>query len=172
MNEAPNDPVQITHENIEAIFVHEQDQLKKQSIPEKVAHTVAQWAGTVSFIAVHLAIFIGWTTLNLTVWQFDPFPFTLLTTLVSLEAILLSGFLLLSQNRLAEEADKRHKLDLQINLLAERESTAILRLLDKIAERLDVRQEHRTEAQGLSDETNPTAVLEQIVEIEKKNELK
>jgi uncharacterized membrane protein len=69
---------------------------------------------------------------------FDPFPFQLLTMTVSLEAIFLSLFVLASQNRMTHEADRRANLDLQINLLAEREMTAVLRLLQDIARHLDV----------------------------------
>lgn len=69
---------------------------------------------------------------------FDPYPFTFLTMTVSLEAIILSSLLLISQNRMANQSDLRHKLDLQINLLAEQENTMTLRVLDRIARKLDV----------------------------------
>ena len=69
---------------------------------------------------------------------FDPFPFPFLTMTVSLEAIFLALFVLASQNRLARQADKRSHLDLQIDLLAEREMTAVLQLLQDIARHLDV----------------------------------
>src|SRR4029077_6885571 len=58
---------------------------------------------------------------------------------VSLEAIFLALFVLASQNRLARQADKRSHLDLQVDLLAEREMTAVLQLLQDIARHLDVR---------------------------------
>jgi uncharacterized membrane protein len=69
---------------------------------------------------------------------FDPFPFPFLTMTVSLEAIFLALFVLASQNRLARQADKRSHLDLQIDLLAEREMTAVLRLLQDIARHFNV----------------------------------
>jgi len=69
---------------------------------------------------------------------FDPFPFPFLTMTVSLEAIFLALFVLASQNRLSRQADKRSHLDLQIDLLAEREMTAVLQLLQDIARHLDV----------------------------------
>lgn len=165
--EPAEDPTKITQRNIRAIYEHEQAELKKESLTTRVAHSVATWAGTVSFIIWHVLIFGGWVLLNLTMIKVDPFPFVLLTTIVSLESILLSGFLLLSQNKLSSEADKRHKLDLQINLLAEQESTAIMRILDRMAEKMGLSEEERREIQQLSDDTNPTDVLEQIVEIEK-----
>ena len=69
---------------------------------------------------------------------FDPFPFPFLTMTVSLEAIFLALFVLASQNRLARQSDKRAHLDLQIDLLAEREMTAVLQLLQDIAAHLKV----------------------------------
>jgi len=90
---------------------------------------------------VHVAWFAAWIALNLGVADFrpfDPFPFPFLTMTVSLEAIFLTLFVLASQNRLGRQADKRAHLDLQIDLLAEREMTAVLRLLQDIASHLKV----------------------------------
>ena len=70
---------------------------------------------------------------------FDPFPFTLLTTVVSLEAIFLTLFVLASENRLTRETERRGQLDLQVNLLAEQEMTMVLRMLKEICEHLDLR---------------------------------
>jgi uncharacterized membrane protein len=67
--------------------------------------------------------------------RFDPFPFNLLTLVVSLEAIVLTGFVLMSQNRMTQLADRRTHLDLQVNLLAEQELTAILRVVCLVAEK-------------------------------------
>ena len=69
---------------------------------------------------------------------FDPFPYTLLTTLVSLEAIFLSIFLLINQNVMSRQADHRAHLDLQVNLLAEQEATQMLRMMARVCRKLDV----------------------------------
>jgi uncharacterized membrane protein len=85
--------------------------------------------------------FAAWVALNLGVTKvrpFDPFPFPFLTMTVSLEAIFLTLFVLASQNRMGRQADKRAHLDLQIDLLAEREMTAVLQLLQDIASHLKV----------------------------------
>ena len=91
----------------------------------------------------HLVWFTLWIGINLDlvpgVAPFDPFPFTFLMMLVSLEAIFLALFVLASQNRLARQADKRSHLDLQIDLLAEREMTAVLRLLRDLAMHLNAK---------------------------------
>jgi uncharacterized membrane protein len=71
---------------------------------------------------------------------FDPFPFTLLTTIVSLEAIFLTLFVLASENRLTQDADRRGQLDLQVNLLAEQEMTMVLRMLQELCEHLDLHE--------------------------------
>ena len=99
-------------------------------------------AGTATFAIAHLVWFAGWILVNLGwvhgIRPFDPFPFSLLTMVVSLEAILLSIWILISQNQMTRQADRRTHLDLRVNLLAEQESTATLRLLERIAERLGV----------------------------------
>jgi uncharacterized membrane protein len=87
--------------------------------------------------------FGGWVTINVgmihNIRPFDPFPFPFLTMTVSLEAIFLALFVLASQNRLSRQADKRSHLDLQIDLLAEQEMTAVLQLLQDISRHLNVR---------------------------------
>jgi uncharacterized membrane protein len=99
---------------------------------------------------------------------FDPFPYGLLTMIVSLEAIFLSTFVLVSQNRQATLADRRADLDLQTNLLAEREITRILKLLETIADHLDVdTSELNTELSELTEDVDPDSVLSRLEENEK-----
>jgi uncharacterized membrane protein len=106
--------------------------------------------------------FVCWAAINLDlvpgVPPFDVFPFPLLTTMVSLEAIFLALFVLSSQNRLATQADKRAHLDLQIDLLAEREMTAVLQLLQGIATRLGV--EHAVDTPRIEELAKETDVHE------------
>ena len=93
-------------------------------------------------LVLHVLWFGVWVTVNAGVIRgvrpFDPFPFPFLTMTVSLEAIFLALFVLASQNRLARQSDKRSHLDLQVDLLAEREMTAVLQLLQDIARHLNV----------------------------------
>lgn len=95
---------------------------------------VAAMAAHPAFIVVHVVWFAGWIAYNVAEPAFDPFPFSLLTLVVSLEAILLTAFLLISQNRMTADAERRAHLDLQINLLAEQELTSILRILCRLSE--------------------------------------
>jgi uncharacterized membrane protein len=94
---------------------------------------VSTAASSPPFIVAHVAWFATWIGLNLHRSAFDPFPFNLLTLVVSLEAIVLTGFVLMAQSRMTQQADKRAHLDLQINLLAEQELTAILKVLCLVA---------------------------------------
>jgi len=95
-----------------------------------------------STVAAHVAWFVLWIMLNTgsvpNLKPFDPYPFTLLTTIVSLEAIFLTLFVLASQNRLTHEADRRSHLDLQVNLLSEQEMTMVLRMLGELCQHFDL----------------------------------
>jgi uncharacterized membrane protein len=101
---------------------------------------------------------MGWLQLT----PFDPFPFGLLTMVVSLEAIVLSTFVLITQNRMADMSDERADLDLQINLLAEYEITKILKLTDAIADHLGLREGKDPELNDLKMEIMPEEVLKEM----------
>lgn len=129
-------------ENVDEIKAWERATLHSRSRTEQLSDWIACTAGSGPAMLAHFLWFAGWIVVNAglipRVPRFDPFPFPLLTTAVSLEAIFLALFVLASQNHLAHQADKRSHLDLQIDLLAEREMTAVLRLLRDIANHLDV----------------------------------
>lgn len=130
-------------ENIEAIKVWEQAALHHRSRAEQLSDAITRLAAAGPILVLHVVWFAFWILANTGlvpgIPPFDPFPFPLLTMVVSLEAIFLSLFVLASQNRLSHQADKRAHLDLQVDLLAEREMTTVLRLLQDIARHLDVR---------------------------------
>jgi len=131
--------------NVQRVAKLEEEQLRARSISERIAAAVTRAAGTATFAIAHLVWFTVWIVVNST-WArgierfdpFDPFPFNLLTMVVSLEAIFLSIWILISQNQMTRQADRRAHLDLQINLLAEQESTATLRIVHDIAEHLGI----------------------------------
>jgi uncharacterized membrane protein len=124
--------------NIRAIAAMEQEALQQRSALDRVSDAVTNAAATPWFVIVHLLWFGGWVGLNAFVTSFDKYPFSLLTLLVSLEAIFLTGFVLMSQNRMTKQADKRAHLDLQVNLLAEQELTAMMGMLRGLCERAAV----------------------------------
>ena len=129
-------------ENVEAIKRWETTILLTRSKAEQVSDWIASAAGSGPVLVLHLVWFGAWVTVNAGMIRgmrpFDPFPFPFLTMTVSLEAIFLALFVLASQNRLSHQADKRSHLDLQIDLLAEREMTAVLQLLQDIARHLKI----------------------------------
>jgi uncharacterized membrane protein len=129
-------------ENIETIKRWEQAAVHHRSKVEQMSDAITRVAAGGPMLVFHVVWFAFWVLANLRlipgVPPFDPFPFPLLTMTVSLEAIFLSLFVLASQNRLTHEADKRANLDLQIDLLAEREMTVVLRLLQDIARHLEI----------------------------------
>ena len=130
-------------ENVQAIKRWERAILRTRSRADIISDWIVATAGGSPVLVLHIVWFACWVTVNLGgipgLHPFDPFPFPLLTMTVSLEAIFLSLIVLASQNRLTRESDKRSHLDLQINLLAEREMTAVLQLLQDIAGHLNVR---------------------------------
>ena len=129
-------------ENVQTIKRWEKAILLARSKAEQVSDWIACTAASGPVLVLHVLWFGVWVVVNGGVihWirPFDRFPFPFLTMTVSLEAIFLALFVLASQNRLARQADKRSHLDLQIDLLAEREMTAVLQLLQDIARHLDV----------------------------------
>lgn len=134
---------QTIEENVQAIKDWEKALLVTRSQAERAGDWIAHAAASTTALALHLAWFAGWILINTDlipgIAPFDPFPFSLLTMVVSLEAIFLSLFVLASQNHMGKLSERRSHLDLQINLLAERESTAVLQLLQDIAKHLQVR---------------------------------
>jgi uncharacterized membrane protein len=128
-------------ENIQAVARLDQVAREKRSAAACVSDAITSVAGHELSVALHFVWFTAWLYLNsrLSPWKpFDPFPFSLLTSVVSLEAIFLTLFVLASQNRLTAEADKRAHLDLQVNLLAEREMTVVLRMLQELCAHFDL----------------------------------
>src|SRR6476661_8542578 len=130
-------------ENVQAIKRWESAILLARSQAEQVSDWIVSTAGSGPVLVLHVVWFGAWVILNAGAIHglrpFDPFPYPFLTMAVSLEAIFLALFVLASQNRLARQADKRSHLDLQIDLLAEREMTAVLQLLQDIAAHLNVK---------------------------------
>ena len=124
--------------NVEAIAERERTSRSRRTSIERISDAITASAGSLAFVAGHIAWFAAWIGYNSTARAFDPFPYSFLTMAVSLEAILLSALLLMSQNRQMREADRRTHLDRQVNLLAEQELTAILQVVVRLAERADI----------------------------------
>jgi len=156
----------ITHANIESILCIEEQRRQRKPAYYRVVERTARFCGTIGFLWLNVLLFALWIGFNVLVTPFDPYPFTFLITVVSLEAIVLSILILISQNLSAVENERRHHLDLQINLLNERETTALLRLVTLMADRMGIPLEDQAEVDTLACDTDPAAVLQQIVRAE------
>jgi uncharacterized membrane protein len=152
--------------NIRAISDLEYSALAKRSAGERWADKVASTAGKVWFTVGHFFWFAGWIILNLGVvgsfTPFDPYPFPLLTLATSLEAIFLSLFILTSQSRATAQAEQRSQLDLQINLLAESESTVTLKMLQALCEHHGLKIAHDPEVEQLAQRTEPKTLVRDL----------
>jgi uncharacterized membrane protein len=138
----------------------------QRSLGVRLSDFITRGLGTIFCALLHVAFFAFWFAANsrlLPNEPFDPFPFGILTLLVSAEGVLLAIFVLISQNRMLREADRRAHLDLQINLLTEQSSTKILQVLAKVAEHLNVPEvAHDPVAVHLAEPTNLETVIEQV----------
>ena len=151
--------------NISTLVRLREEMARKRSLQAYLADTITAFSGRMSFIYVHVVWFGAWIAWNQGAFgltPFDPFPYGLLTMIVSLEAIFLSTFVLISQNRLSEEADRRADLDLHIGLLTEHEVTRALQMLDEVHRKLGITSEGVGELTQLEMETRPEDVLDEI----------
>ena len=156
--------------NIDAIKLWERAELDRRSAAEHTSEAITRGFGSGTVLVVHAAWFALWILVNIGrvpgVAAFDRFPFPLLTMVVSLEAIFLSLFVLASQNRMTRHSDQRSQLDLQIDMLAEREMTAVLVLLKDLARHLDVKvsltPEYLRDLARITDIHKLTAKLEEL----------
>jgi uncharacterized membrane protein len=155
-------------ENIRQLVAKHEDTERRKTLQVRIADAITRFSGSMAFVWLHVVWFGVWIVLNggwLPGYEgFDPFPFGLLTMIVSLEAIFLSTFVLISQNRMQAAADRRSELDLHINLLSEREATLILTKLARIEEKLgvEVSDEEARVVDELTQETNPREVVDHL----------
>jgi uncharacterized membrane protein len=152
--------------NVEKIAQLEAEQLHRRSFFEWMGDRAVAIVGSGWVALFHLLWFLGWILVNTGrvpgVEPFDPYPFNFLTMIVSLEAIFITLAVLNNQNRMTRQADKRAHLDLQVNLLAEQESTATLRLLQRVAEKLGVSPEELHQVEALTEETDVAEILTKL----------
>jgi len=173
-NEGGTNGASALEENLQAIKKWERGILQGRSRTERFSEWIAATAGSGPTLVLHVVWFAAWVTVNAGVVPgvrpFDPFPFPFLTMSVSLEAIFLSLIVLASQNRMARQADKRSHLDLQIDLLAEREMTAVLQLLQDIVRHLaadtSVTAEHLRDLMQKTDLRHLTDRMDELAEPE------
>ena len=152
--------------NIAALAERRKAEEEREGRDQRLARSITRFAGSMAFVYVHAAVVIGWVLVNLRLTPFAPFDptFVILASVASVEAIFLSTFILIAQNRAAEAADRRADLDLQINLLSEHEVTHLIRLVTRIADKLGIAEAQSPNLDELKRTVAPEAVLERIQE--------
>jgi uncharacterized membrane protein len=155
--------------NIEALRRRRAEEEDRAALDEKLARTVTRFAGSMHFVYVHAALYGAWIVANLGwipgIRAWDP-SFVVLAMIASVEAIFLSTFILITQNRMAAAADRRAELDLQVSLLAEAEITKLVELVSMIAERMHVSAAEQQEIEEMKKRVAPEAVLDAIEKTE------
>jgi len=158
---------QLTQENIEKVLALERAMLSNTTLANRIADGISRFCGSISFVVLHVVWYAVWIISNKylpTSERFDPYPFSFLTLIVSLEAIFLSAFVLIAQNRQGVLSERRSHLDLQINMLAEQENTKMLELLEKIACKVGCEPCEDAEVKALAETVKPEQVARQIEE--------
>jgi uncharacterized membrane protein len=158
-------------ENIESILSLEQEDREELSPLHRVSHGVGWFVGTVYFILIQCVGVLIWVLLNAGPFHlakpFDPYPFALLSVVLSLEAVLLTSFVLIRQSAIDLQSERRNHLDLQINMLAEDKVTAVLNLLRGVAGKLDVDLRDHRQSEEQARETPVESIAKNLRSREK-----
>jgi uncharacterized membrane protein len=156
--------------NIQAIAKLEEEALARRTATEKFSDGIVKIVGSTYFLSLNLVLVFGWITANLGsvpgFKAFDPFPFGILALAVSSEAVFLTIFVLISQNRMARAAERRSHLDLQVGMLAEQELTTMLQMLQALCAHTGV--DVRASSQQVEDFKDATDVRKLASELEEK----
>jgi uncharacterized membrane protein len=154
----------VVERNIKALVDRRRQEEREKPLRERVADSVTRFTGNTAFVYTHAIVFGVWILLNLEWFGLKPFDreFIGLQLFTSIEAIFLSTFVLMSQNSLDAQADKRADLDLQISLLAEHEITRLITLVSAIAQKLDIQEADDPEIDELARDVMPEKVMDTI----------
>ncbi len=156
---------ELTQQNVEKVLHLERATKATATTGDRLADGITRFCGSMIFVVLHLLWYGFWIVANVLLPEpsrFDPFPFSFLTLIVSLEAIFLSTFILISQNRQSILSERRSHLDLQIDMLAEQENTKMLELLEKIACKVGVEPCQDDEVKALAQAVKPEHLARQI----------
>jgi uncharacterized membrane protein len=153
--------------NVEEIARLERGEVAGLPASERLSIWITSAVGTFASATLHVTLLAGWcawNTLGPSRLRFDPYPFGLLTMMVSMEGVVLAILVLITQNRMTAQTDRRDHLELQVNLLAEQEMTMVLRMLGRISDHLGVAPDdrERAEARELMEETNIYELMEEL----------
>lgn len=157
----------VVSRNIEALVARRRTEEARRTAQERIADTVTRFAGSMAFVWIHVIVYSLWILINLgrLPWlhipRFDP-TFVVLAMEASVEAIFLSTFVLISQNRMAARAEQRADLDLQVSLLAEHEVTRLITLVAAMAQKMGIAEANDPELAELAQDVAPENVLDQM----------
>lgn len=146
---------------------------ESRTLPQRVGDRATRFIGSLRFLLAQTAATLLWIAFNsgalerFGVRAFDPYPFQALTLVLSIEAIVLTALVLISQNRMSDVQERRAEVDLQINLLDEKETTRILQIVDAIAQKVGAHVERDEELEDLKREVTPEDVLARVEEEER-----
>ena len=148
-----------TQYNIDAIARMEHDAVGRRTRTERVSSLITKLVGSMGFLLAQLLLITGWSLVNLHVIPgvkaFDPFPFGVLALVVSSEGVFLTIFVLISQNRMSRQSERRSHLDLQVGMLSEQELTTILQMLQKLCQHVGMNVDSsKQEVQSFSKTTD------------------
>jgi len=164
---APRSAEELTRRNVDRVLALEEAEDRKATAAERVADAVTVFAGTITFFWINVVVIGGWVGANLLLPRYDeidPFPFPLLTLVLSVEAIFLAIFILMSQNRAARMSEKRSQLDLQLNMLSEQENSKMLLMLEQIGKAVHADLRGGPDVDVLAAATRPESLSQQIDE--------
>jgi uncharacterized membrane protein len=166
---------EVVNRNIAALLERRQAEELTKRYQDRLADAITAFTGSMTFVYIHLVLFGGWIAVNLGwlpgIKPFDP-TFVVLAMMASVEAIFLSTFVLISQNKMQASADRRAELNLHIDLLAEHEVTRIITLLTAVGKKLGVEESHDPELEELAKDVKPEKVLDRMTEVEQETEEK
>jgi uncharacterized membrane protein len=150
--------------NITALVRRRREADAARGAQDRFADRVTRFTGSMRSVLLHVAVFGSWAVVNTGLVGLEPFDpsYVGLATLASVEAIFLSTFVLISQNRMQAQADERADLDLQVSLLAEHEITRLVGLVTAVADRLGIEEAADPELAELARDVAPERVLDEI----------
>jgi uncharacterized membrane protein len=152
----------VVERNVRSLVARRQQLEQQKGFQQRIADAITRFTGSMRFVYIHAVIYGTWIIINLPFMptpKFDP-NFVILAMVASVEAIFLTTFVLMTQNRMGQEAERRAELDLQISLLAEHEVTRLITLVKAIGEKLDIEASKDPELPELQQDVEPEKVLD------------
>jgi uncharacterized membrane protein len=161
----PNRSIEeLTRLNVAIIAEMEKEAAQVRNGADRLADRLAAWVGSWTFLITQSVILSAWIGLNISAWmnRWDPYPFNLLNLALSFQSAYAAPILMISQNRQAKLSERRNHLELQINMLAEQETTEVLRLLRLLCEQAGISSGKGENGRAFEEETKHAEIVKQI----------